>query len=53
MLSQEEADRAGHEYGVAFSSSNMDDVLLHKDVGLLIILSAPVTHSQIAVKALG
>lgn len=51
--SQEEADRAGHEYGVAFSSSNMDDVLLHKDVGLLIILSAPVTHSQIAVKALG
>ena len=31
----------------------MDDVLLHKDVGLLIILSPPQTHAQIAVKALG
>ena len=50
---QDEADQAAHEFEIGFSSSNMDDVLLHKDVGLLIILSPPMTHSQIAVKALG
>ena len=49
----EEADHIAQKFGIEFSSSNMDDVLLHKDVGLLIILSPPITHSQIAVKALG
>ena len=49
----EEADHIAQKFGIEFSSSNMDDVLLHKDVGLLIIASPPITHSQIAVKALG
>ena len=31
----------------------MDDVLLKKDVALIIILCPPSLHSQIAVKALG
>ncbi len=50
---QELADKTARELGIDFATSNMDEVLLHKDVGLLMILSQPVFHSQIAVKALG
>lgn len=49
----DQADRLAHEFSIGFSSSNIDDIILHRDVGLLIIVSSAVTHSQIAVKALG
>ena len=38
---------------ISIYSSHEDDVLLNKDIGLLIILCPPIHHAQIAVKALG
>ena len=38
---------------IPFFTSRVDDVLLRKDVGLVVILCPPNLHSQIAVKALG
>ena len=38
---------------INFSSSFEDDVLLHKDIGLLLILCKPSLHAQLSVKALG
>jgi len=48
-----EAERAAQKLGVPFHTSQVDDVLLKKDVALIIILCPPSLHSQIAVKALG
>jgi len=50
---QEDADEAAHRLDIGFSTCNMDDVLLHKEIGLLMVLCSPVNHAQIAVKALG
>jgi len=38
---------------IPFSTSRIDDVLLRKDVDLILVLCPPSHHSQIAVKALG
>ena len=38
---------------IGFSSPYVDDVLLHKEIGLLLILCDPIYHASIAVKALG
>ena len=38
---------------IGFSSPYVDDVLLHKEIGLLLILCPPIYHASIAVKALG
>lgn len=48
-----EAERAAAKLGVPFHTCHVDDVLLRKDVDLVIILCPPSLHSQIAVKALG
>jgi len=48
-----EAEKAAQRLGVTFHTSQVDDVLLKKDVALIIILCPPSLHSQIAVKALG
>ena len=38
---------------IEFSSQFEDDVLLHREIGLLLVLCAPSYHAQLAVKALG
>jgi len=48
-----EAEKAAQKLGINFHTSQVDDVLLKKDVALIIILCPPSLHSQIAVKALG
>lgn len=48
-----EAETVAHRLGVPFHTSQVDDVLLRRDVDLIIILCPPSLHSQIAVKALG
>jgi len=48
-----EAEKAAQRLGVTFHTSQVDDVLLKKDVALIIIFCPPSLHSQIAVKALG
>jgi len=41
------------ELGIPFWTNKVDDVLLRKDVELVLVLCPPNLHSQIAVKALG
>ena len=48
-----EAEAAAATLGVSFHTCHIDDVLLRKDVDLIIILCPPSLHSTIAVKALG
>eukprot|EP00092_Neocalanus_flemingeri_P084684 GFUD01106421.1.p1 GENE.GFUD01106421.1~~GFUD01106421.1.p1 ORF type:complete len:375 (-),score=165.96 GFUD01106421.1:297-1421(-) len=48
-----EAEAAAQALNIPFHTSRVDDVLLRKDVGLVVILCPPSLHSQIAVKALG
>ena len=38
---------------IEFSSQFEDDVLLHREIGLLLVLCPPSYHAQLAVKALG
>lgn len=47
------AEAAARSLSVPFSTNKIDDLLLRKDVDLVIILCPPSLHSQIAVKALG
>ena len=48
-----EAETVATALNIPFFTSRVDDVLLRKDVGLVVILCPPNLHSQIAVKALG
>jgi len=48
-----EAETAAQSLNIPFSTSRVDEVLLRKDVGLVVVLCPPSLHSQIAVKALG
>ena len=48
-----EAEDAASELNIPFYTNRVDDVLLRKDVGLVVISTPPNLHSQIAVKALG
>ncbi len=52
-LTREEAEVAAKELGIPYATNRIDDVLLRKDVDLLLVLCPPAHHSQIAVKALG
>jgi len=49
----EEAESLAQMLDIPFSTCRIDDVLLRKDVDLILILCPPSHHSQIAVKALG
>jgi len=49
----EEAERSAHQLDIPFATNRIDDVLLCKDVDLILVLSPPSLHSQITVKALG
>ena len=49
----EDAEIAASDLNIPYATNQIDDVLLKKDVDLIIIFSAPAHHSQIAVKALG
>ncbi|CAG0898153.1 unnamed protein product [Darwinula stevensoni] len=51
--STEEAEAAAKKLEIPFSSSNVDDLLLHKDVDLVLITCSPNVQAQIAVKAMG
>ena len=48
-----EAETVASTLNIPFFTSRVDDVLLRKDVGLVVIVCPPNLHSQIAVKALG
>ena len=48
-----EAEECAKELSIPFATNRIDDVLLHKAVDLILVLSPPALHSQIAVKALG
>ena len=48
-----ELEEEAESLNISIYSSHEDDVLLNKDIGLLIILCPPIHHAQIAVKALG
>jgi len=48
-----EAESTAQSFNIPFHTSIVDDVLLRRDVGLVVILTPPSLHSQIAVKALG
>lgn len=50
---QEAAKEAAEELEIPFFTSKVDDVLLKKEVDLIIIMCPPILHAQIAVKALG
>ena len=49
----EEAASTAFSLDIPFATNRIDDVLLRKDVDLIVILCSPLHHSQIAVKALG
>lgn len=49
----EEAENVAQILDIPFSTCRIDDVLLRKDVDLILVLCPPSHHSQIAVKALG
>ena len=51
--SHEAAREAAEELEISFFTSKVDDVLLKKEVDLIIIMCPPILHAQIAVKALG
>ena len=48
-----ELENEAESLNISIYSSFEDDVLLNKEIGLLIILCPPIHHAQIAVKALG
>jgi len=48
-----DAEQMGKDLSIPFCTNKVDEVLLRKDVELVIILCPPNLHSQIAVKALG
>jgi len=48
-----EAEEVSHELEIPFFTNKIDDVVLRKDVDLILIMCSPNLHSQIAVKALG
>ena len=48
-----EAEATAQALNIPFHTSRVDDVLLRKDVELVVIFCPPSLHSQIAVKALG
>jgi len=48
-----EADRCAAHLSIPFATHRIDDVLLCKEVDLILVLSPPSLHSQITVKALG
>ena len=50
---QEEADGCASRLDIPFATNKIDDVLLCKNVDLILVLSPPSLHSQITVKALG
>ncbi|XP_046441494.1 glucose-fructose oxidoreductase domain-containing protein 2-like [Daphnia pulex] len=50
---QEAAREAAEELEIPFFTSKVDDVLLKREVDLIIIMCPPILHAQIAVKALG
>ncbi len=50
---RDEADLVASELEIPFATNRVDEVLLRKDVDLVVILCPPAQHSQIAVKALG
>jgi len=49
---KQDAETAASKLNIPFHTSKIDDVVLRKDVDLLIILAAPSLHAQISVKAL-
>lgn len=49
----DEAENVAQVLNIPFSTCRIDDVLLRKDVDLILVLCPPSHHSQIAVKALG
>jgi len=49
----QEASGCANRLNVPFATANADDVLLKKDVDLILVLSPPSLHAQITVKALG
>ena len=48
-----EAESVATSLNIPFYTTRVDDVLLRKDVGFILICTPPSLHSQIAVKALG
>ena len=50
---KELAEECSRDLGIAFNTSKVDEVLLHKDVDLVFINCPPLLQSPIAVKALG
>lgn len=48
-----ELEEEAESLNISIYSSYEDEVLLNKEIGLLIILCPPIHHAQIAVKALG
>jgi len=48
-----EAESVATSLNIPFYTTMVDDVLLRKDVGFILICTPPSLHSQIAVKALG
>ena len=52
-LTREEAESVAKDLGIPYSTTRIDDVLLRKDVDLIVVACPPSHHSQIAVKALG
>jgi predicted dehydrogenase len=52
-LTREEADVVAKDLNIPYSTNRIDDVLLRKDVDLILVLCPPSHHSQITVKALG
>ena len=48
-----DAESAANSLNIPFYTTRVDDVLLRKNVGFIIICTPPSLHSQIAVKALG
>lgn len=49
-LTPGEVESAASELDIPFATHRVDDVLLRKDVDLIVVLAAPAHHSQIAVK---
>jgi len=49
----EDAHECAGRLDIPFATNRIDDVLLRKDVDLILVLSPPSLHAQITVKALG
>ncbi|XP_021956561.1 glucose-fructose oxidoreductase domain-containing protein 1 [Folsomia candida] len=52
-LTLHDAESAAKDLSIPFHTNKVDDLLMRKDVELVLILCPPNLHSQIAVKALG